>query len=80
MMNRKLRGIIIVKGLNQREDETRTWWGATTMRGSNQGETMNKNMRSSNCKKFEPRKENEQKHHGELWNINNGGIKTIGRP
>jgi hypothetical protein len=42
---------------------------------------LNKNMmRSSSCKRFNPRKDNEQKHHGELRNINNGGIRTIRRP
>jgi hypothetical protein len=42
---------------------------------------MNKNMmRSSSCERFEPRKEDEQKHHKELRNINNGGIRTIGGP
>jgi len=52
-----------------------------TIRGSNQGKKMNKNMMSnSSCERFELGKEDEQKHHGELRNINNGGIRTIGGP
>jgi hypothetical protein len=42
---------------------------------------MNKNMmRNSSYQRFEPRKEDEQKHHGELKNIKNGGIRRIGAP
>jgi hypothetical protein len=40
-----------------------------------------KNMMSnSSCERFEQGKEDEQKHHGELRNINNGGIRSIGGP